>query len=120
MSEAREDALVALYEAEAAGLERPNSAVLPSKARRLVEGVSEHKADIDASLEALSHNWKLSRMPAVDRALLRLGAFELGHTETPVGVVISELVELAKRYSTDRSGPFVNGVLAALAKTAGR
>ena len=54
-------------------------------------------------------------MPAVDRALLRVGAYELIHTDTPKAVVISEMVELAKTYSTERSGPFVNGVLAAVA-----
>ena len=120
MSEAREDALVALYEADLAGLDSPATIDLPAKAQRMVDGVSEHRTEIDASIEGLSHNWKLSRMPAVDRALLRLGAFELAHTPTPVGVVISEIVKLAKLYSTDRSGPFVNGVLAALAKGAGR
>ena len=59
-------------------------------------------------------------MPVVDRSVLRVGAFELLHTDTPTGVVISEAVGLAKRYSTERSGPFVNGVLAALAEAAGR
>jgi N utilization substance protein B len=51
-------------------------------------------------------------MPPVDRNILRLGLYELSYTDTPVGVVISEAVELAKRYSTARSGAFVNGVLA--------
>ena len=57
-------------------------------------------------------------MPAVDRAVLRLALFELRHSDTPVGVVISEAVELAKKYSTGRSGAFVNGVLASLAASA--
>ncbi|MDG6938571.1 MAG: transcription antitermination protein NusB, partial [Nitrososphaerota archaeon] len=60
--------------------------------------------------------WALERMPAVDRSLLRLATFELlGRPDTPTGVVISEAVELAKEYSTEESGRFVNGVLAALA-----
>ena len=58
-------------------------------------------------------------MPAVDRNILRLGSFELLHTDVPTGVVISEAVELAKRYSTGKSGAFVNGVLSAIA-AAGR
>jgi N utilization substance protein B len=53
-------------------------------------------------------------MPAVDRNVLRLGLYELRYTDTPVGVAISEAVELAKTYSTERSGAFVNGVLGAL------
>ena len=120
MSEAREDAFVALYEADLAGLATPGAAGLGGRARRMVDGVMANQEAIDAALEDLSHSWKLSRMPAVDRALLRLGAFEIGYTETPIAVVIAEIVALAKRYSTDRSGPFVNGVLAALAKTTAR
>jgi N utilization substance protein B len=115
MSEAREEALVALYEAELGGLAAPDTSDLRAKSRRLVAGVVEHSSEIDAILEGVSHNWRLSRMPAVDRALLRVGTFELVHTDTPKAVVISEIVELAKRYSTERSGPFVNGVLAAVA-----
>ncbi len=114
MSEAREDAFIALYEADLARLPTPDTGDLPAKAVRLVEGVTANLAQIDAALESVSHNWKLSRMPAVDRALLRVGAYELLWTDTPLAVVISEVVELAKRYSTERSGPFVNGVLAAL------
>lgn len=120
MSEAREEALVALYEADMAKLPSPDLSGLTGKARRIVDGVTANRGDIDASLEALSRTWKLSRMPPIDRALLRVGAYEIGHTETPVPVIISELVALAKEYSTDRSGPFINGVLAALASNAGR
>lgn len=63
-----------------------------------------------------ARGWRVERMPAVDRTLLRMGAFELLHTDTPVGVIVSEAVELAKRYSTGRSGSFINGVLGALAR----
>ncbi|HET9070860.1 MAG TPA: transcription antitermination protein NusB, partial [Acidimicrobiales bacterium] len=60
--------------------------------------------------------WSVDRMPAVDRSLLRLATFELlGRPDTPTGVVISEAVDLAKEYSTEESGRFVNGVLAAVA-----
>jgi transcription antitermination protein NusB len=59
--------------------------------------------------------WRVDRMPAVDRTILRLALYELRHTSTPLAVVIDEAVELAKRYSTERSGSFVNGVLGKLA-----
>jgi N utilization substance protein B len=120
MSEAREEALVTLYEAELARLPSPDMSGMSSKARRLVDGVVTNAAEIDAVLEEVSHNWRLSRMPAVDRCLLRVGAFELIHSDTPMAVVISEVVELAKRYSTERSGAFVNGVLAAVADATGK
>ena len=65
---------------------------------------------------AHARNWQLSRMPALDRAILRLGAFELAHRpDVPTAAVINEAVELAKEYSTDDSGRFVNGVLSAVA-----
>ena len=87
---------------------------LSARARKLVSGVWESRRELDKEIAAASTGWRLERMPAVDRAVLRLALFELRHTETPVGVVISEAVELAKQYSTARSGAFVNGVLAAL------
>jgi N utilization substance protein B len=63
--------------------------------------------------------WAIDRMPALDRAILRLGIYELlSRPDVPVAVVIDEAVELAKRFSTDDSGRFVNGVLAAVAKNA--
>lgn len=120
MSEPREAALIALYEAAMAGLDEPQTAGLSTKAKRFVTGVTENLEEIDGILEAASHNWKLARMPVVDRSVLRVAVFELHHTETPVGVVISEAIELAKRYSTERSGAFVNGVLAALAESVAR
>ena len=113
-------AFVALFEAEQAQLDAPDVAAMPAKARRIVAGVLEHAADIDARIGEASHNWSLGRMPAVDRSLLRVGAYELLYTVTPMAVVISEIVELAKRYSTERSGSFVNGVLAAVAESADR
>ena len=85
-------------------------------AEHLVRGVEEHHADVDALLRKFSEHWALERMPAVDRAVLRLGAYELGwEPEMPTAVVISEAVELAKQYSTKDSGRFVNGLLSRLA-----
>lgn len=118
---ARERALELLYEAEAKGV-APGELIagLPVApdpyAAVLAEGVGEHKGELDALLTRHSHHWELHRMPMIDRTLLRVGAFELGHRhEVPTAVVLNESVELAKRYSTDDSGRFVNGVLAAIA-----
>jgi len=81
-------------------------------AARLVAGVEENQDEIDAIIRKFSAHWALERMPAVDRALLRIGVFELGWVpEVPAAVVISEAVELAKQYSTKDSGRFVNGLL---------
>lgn len=119
--EARERALALLYEADQKEL-RPLALVLDDLplppvdfARDLVLGVSEHLEAIDALLARCSHRWPLERMPAIDRTLLRMASYELGHTDVPVGACISEAVELAKRYSTDDSGAFVNGLLARVA-----
>jgi N utilization substance protein B len=81
----------------------------------LVRGVVEHLTRIDEVLTTYAQGWTLKRMPAIDRALLRMGAYELSHTDVPVGVCISEAVELAKRYSTDDSHRFINGMLASVA-----
>jgi N utilization substance protein B len=119
--EARERAVSLLYEAEAKSV-NPQAVLdeLPLPAEpftaELVAGVGEHLGELDDLLRAHSVDWKLERMPAIDRALLRLGGFELVHRpEIPVGAVISEAVELAKQYSTDESGRFVNGMLSAIA-----
>ena len=120
--EARERALGLLYEAE---MKRaPPRDVLESLpvvpdpfAVALVEGVDDHRDQIDALVSEAADRWELERMPAIDRSILRLGVLELlHHPETPVAVIIDEAVELAKQYSTDASGAFVNGVLAAIAR----
>jgi len=78
----------------------------------LIRGVDEHREEIDVLLRKYSEHWALERMPAIDRALLRIGVFELAWVpDTPTGVVISEAVELAQAYSTKDSGRFVNGLL---------
>jgi N utilization substance protein B len=117
VTEPRDLAIQALYEADLMGrAELGDDSGLPAKARRLAEGVLAHRAELDRTIEAASDNWRVDRMPAVDRAILRLALFELRHEQaTPTGVVIAEAVRIAKEYSTDKSGAFVNGVLAALA-----
>lgn len=84
---------------------------------RLARGVEEHHADVDGLLRKFSEHWALERMPAVDRAVLRIGAYELGwEPEVPSAVAISEAVDLAKQYSTKDSGRFVNGLLSRIAE----
>ena len=81
----------------------------------LVSGTCESLASIDETLSKLSKEWKVSRMAGIDRSLLRLAVYELqsGSDVTP-GIVINEAVELAKKFGTDDSGRFVNGVLGTL------
>ena len=89
-------------------------ALMNPYAAELVEGVVAHRARIDEILSTYSLGWTLDRMPAIDRNLLRIGAFELLWSEVPDGAVIDEAVELAGELSTDDSPGFVNGVLARL------
>jgi N utilization substance protein B len=115
--EAREQALRALYGAEQRG-EVPETAGLSERARALIEGVWDERAGLDSAIGGASRRWRVERMPAVDRAVLRIAVYELRHRpNTPVAVVISEAVRLAAEYSTERSGRFVNGVLGALAES---
>jgi N utilization substance protein B len=119
--EARERALALLYEAESKSITPHEVLVelpLPAEpfAVELVEGVGAHADEIDATIRAYAHGWTLERMPSLDRALLRIGVFELTYRpDVPTGAVISEAVELAKTFSTDDSGKFVNGLLSAVA-----
>jgi len=119
-SDARERALILLYEAETKGIS-PTDVLAAQVAppdeltTMLVRGVEEHLAQLDAAIAAHAKGWSLARMPAIDRNVLRVAAFELlGRRDVPVAVVLDEAVELVKRFSTDDSGRFVNGVLAAL------
>ena len=124
--EARERALELLYEAYAKSGDV--SAVLDGLAlapdpyaEALVRGVENRSAEIDALISRFAKGWTIERMPVMDRTLLRMAVFELlGQPDVPVAVVISEAVELAKRYSTEDSGRFVNGVLSAIGAEAGR
>jgi N utilization substance protein B len=87
----------------------------------LVEGVTEHRVRIDELLSEHSEDWTVQRMPPVDRAVLRLGLYELlWVSDVPDAVAIDEAVELAKSLSTDDSPRFVNGVLGKIAVIANR
>ena len=120
---ARELALQLLYQNDLAGTPPEDMFVWTQEyseaapevqeyASRLVLGALERRDELDALLSERSEHWRLGRMPAVDRNLLRLGLYELlFEPETPHAVVIDEAVEIAKKFSTPSSGPFVNGVL---------
>ena len=121
-SDAREQAVSLLYEAEqrsvaATSLLAERGLVAEALTLALLTGVEGARDRIDAVIAAHARAWPLERMPAIDRAVLRLGVHELlSRPEVPVAVVIDEAVEIAKRFSTDDSGRFVNGVLAAVAR----
>jgi transcription antitermination protein NusB len=119
--QSRERALSLLYEAELKG-DTPASVVaaLPVApdpfARALVDGAEAHRSEADALIAEASVGWPLDRMAVVDRLVLRLAVAELlDAAGPPVAVVIDEAVELAKTYSTEESGGFVNGVLSTVA-----
>jgi N utilization substance protein B len=120
-SDARERALYLLYEADAKGISPVDALELqivePDElTTTLIRGVAEHRDRLDAAIAARATGWTLERMAVLDLSVLRIGAFELAwRPDVPVAVVIDEAVELAKRFSTDASGRFVNGLLSALA-----
>ncbi|MGH9122665.1 MAG: transcription antitermination factor NusB [Acidimicrobiales bacterium] len=122
--QARERALSLLYEADIKQLTPvevlESQPVVPDAFTvAVVRGVQEKQNEIDSQLSLSAIDWKLERMPVVDRAILRIAAYELlARPDVPVAAVISEAVELAKEYSTEDSGRFVNGVLAAIAAQA--
>jgi N utilization substance protein B len=123
-SKARKRALDVLFEAELRGepvLEilgeraAEQTRPVPAYTRELVEGVQAHQARIDELLAAHAQGWALDRMPAVDRNILRIGAYELlWQDQVPDAVAISEAVQLARGLSTEGSPAFVNGLLARL------
>ena len=120
--QARERALSLLYEAESKDI-APAAvlAALPVEpapfAADVVAGVGQHLDELDKWISNYAKDWTIDRMPALDRALLRMGIFELLHRpDVPTGAVISEAVELAQRFSTDESSRFVNGMLARIAE----
>jgi transcription antitermination protein NusB len=123
-SKARKRALDLLFEADQRGIDpvgltqergQDDDRPLNGYTVDLVRGVTEHRVRIDELLATYSHGWTVERMPAVDRAVLRIGAWELlFNDEVPDAVAIDEAVELARSLSTDDSPAFVNGLLARL------
>jgi N utilization substance protein B len=80
-------------------------------ANELLAGVRRNRPELDRLLSAAAANWSLARMAATDRNALRVGAYEIVFTETPPRVAINEAIDLARRFGTEQSGPFVNGIL---------
>lgn len=112
--EPRDVALERLYGAETSGIDPTE---VSGRARGIVEGVLQRRDAMDEQIENASEHWSVARMPAVDRSILRIGLYELlEEPDIPTAVIVSEAVRLAKTYSTERSGSFVNGVLATLAR----
>jgi N utilization substance protein B len=120
-SDARERALYLLYEAHSKAISPSDALALQVLApdeltAGLVIGVEKHQERLDEAIGRRAKGWTLERMPVLDLNVLRLAAFELAERpDVPVAVVLDEAVVLAKRFSTDDSGRFVNGVLSALA-----
>ena len=122
-TQARELALQLMYQLDLRGdeiLDEVNAALSPGAgdpemldfARELVHGCREKRADIDRQIEEVAKNWQLKRMAAIDRNILRLATYELLYREDiPPLVTINEAIDIAKKFSTKNSGPFVNGIL---------
>lgn len=120
---ARERALQALYQIDVAASDidealarfwrnfEPAERDVQELAEQLVRGVHRERRAIDERIEAASTNWRVDRMARVDRNALRLAVFELLQTDVPVKVVINEAIELGKKFGSESSGAFVNGVL---------
>jgi len=121
-SDARERALHLLYEAQSKGIsveEVINAQVVEPEELVLVlaRGAESSSTQADELIEGKSRGWTLKRMPVLDLAIMRMALFELlERSDVPTAVVLDEAVDLAKRFSTDDSGRFVNGVLAAIAQ----
>ena len=122
-TKARERALQALYQIDvaAAGIDdalasfwrsfEPTEREVQQLAELLVRGVAVDRRQVDDLIESVSTNWRLDRMAKVDRNVLRMATWELLQGDAPVKVVINEAIELGKKYGSEQSGAFVNGVL---------
>ena len=97
--------------------DRQNQDEIFDFATQLVTGVLANQIEIDEILAGVAQNWTLDRMPALDKAILRVGIFEIAYSDTPSEVAISEAVDLAQELSTEDSPAFINGVLATVSAT---
>jgi N utilization substance protein B len=92
-----------------------------SFAEEVVKGTFKHLGEINTAIEQSTENWSIERMAAVDRNVLRLAVYEiLYRMDIPLSVTINEAIEVAKKFGTDESGPFVNGILDSVARMAGK
>jgi N utilization substance protein B len=125
--EARRLALDVLYQADVTNAEGPAVLAewldagrdLPEFTRELVEGVHDHRGELDRLIGESAQGWRVDRMPSLDRTILRIATYELAFAGVPVGAAIDEAVRAAKELSTEDSGRFVNGVLGAIAQELG-
>ncbi len=127
---AREQALKMLFQADVGGMSfeevlsawRAAHGDEPDEfTKRLVKGTLEHLAELDSLIAQYSRSWSLTQMAAVDRNLIRMALFEILHCDDiPTAVAINEAVELAKKYSTEKSGRFINGVLGEIVRGLGK
>ncbi len=130
-TKSRKRALDILYGADVRGIqismllgeEAERAETLPERgsswpyARAIVEGVDKNLGDLDEEIESHSLGWSLARMPALDRAIARLAAWEILHNdEVPDGVAIAEAVDFAKSLSTEESSGYLNGLLGAISR----
>lgn len=126
---ARECALQSLYYADSASLEKDSLPRYTADFKKelgdcypfcedLVKGTTQHLAQIDTLVSSYAKNWTISRMSAVDRSILRMAAYEIvfSKEKTPIAAIIDEAIELAKKYSTENSSKFINGLLDQLKK----
>jgi N utilization substance protein B len=109
-----DEALASFYDTLSSEEDEPAPAAPDEFMESLVRGASERTVEIDQRIADKSANWRLDRMPAVDRNILRLAVFELSQAETPAPVIIDEALELARQFSGDESVAFINGVLDAV------
>ncbi|MFT7476664.1 MAG: N utilization substance protein B [Verrucomicrobiales bacterium] len=119
--EDRETGLALLYEADMTGddmsdvLDR-NHADEDDYGTSIAAGVAANLDSLDLLIDRIAEDWSVSRMAGIDRSILRMGAWELVHrAEVPTTAVVSEAVALANQYSTEKSAPFINGILVKLA-----
>ena len=88
---------------------------------RIVEGVHRHKGEIDTLIDKYSEHWRLDRMDRVDRNILRIGVFELMYCDDiPIKVALNEAIDLGKKFGSEESGAFINGILDRLSKDEGK
>jgi N utilization substance protein B len=115
-ADVRAETIGAAVAAEAARAE-PSRASSWAYAQQIAEGVEEHLTEIDELIQTYAQGWTVGRMPAIDRAIVRIGIWELAYNpEVPAGVAIAEAVEAARTYSTEDSAGFVNGLLGRIAQ----
>lgn len=117
-SDQRRDAVFACYQRDVTG--RPLAELVSPAAkpftRELAEGVEAHKAELDATIDRYAKGWSVERIAPLDRNIMRVALYEIGHREVPVEIAIDEAVELAKEFCGADAPGFINGVLGAAAR----